>query len=113
MNRAERHQLGAVIEEVRAWADTAREVRQLAAHLPVSGTFPLSSDDDALLSSVERMAATGALNQARRLTRAVWLYGRKNVQPAQQAAELVTTLHRNVKASAGNARLAALRAGLV
>src|ERR1700761_479719 len=112
MNRAERHQLGAVIEEVRAWADTAREVRQVAAHLPVSGTFPLSSDDDALLRSVERMAATGALNEARRVAKAAWFDGRKNLEPAHQAAELVAALHRDVRASAGNARVAALRAGL-
>ena len=113
MKRGERHQLGAVIEEVRAWVNTAQEARQLAAHMPISGTIALSPDDDELLITVERVAAAGVLDEAWRLTKTAWLDGRKkSLQPAHGAADLVAALHHDFKASASDRRLLALRAGL-
>jgi len=113
MKRGERHQLGAVIEEVRAWVNTAQEARQLAAHMPISGTIALSPDDDKLLITVGRVAAAGVLDEAWRLTKTAWLDGRKkSLQPAHEAADLVAALHHDFKASASDRRLLALRAGL-
>jgi superfamily II DNA or RNA helicase len=112
MKRAERHQLGAVIEQVRAWVNTAHEARQLAAHLPVSGSIVLSPDDHNLLTSLERVDADGALGEASRLSKAAWLDGRKSLQPAHQAADLVVALHRDFTSLASDARLAALRGEL-
>ena len=113
MKRGERHQLGAVIEEVRAWVNTAQEARQLAAHMPISGIIALSPDDDELLITVERVAAAGVLDEAWRFTKMAWLDGRKkSLQPAHEAADLVAALHHDFKASASDRRLLALRAGL-
>lgn len=112
MKRAGRHRLGAVIEEVRAWVDTAQEVRQLAAHMPTSGTVALLPDNDALLISLERVAAEGTPDEAWRLTETAWFDGRRKLQPAHQAADRVTAFHHDFKASAGDASLAALRARL-
>lgn len=115
MKRGERHQLGAVIEEVRAWVNTAQEARQLAAHMPISGKIALSPDDDELLITVERVAAAGLLDEAWRFTKmakTAWLDGRKNLQPAHEAADLVAAFHHDFKASASDRRLLALRAGL-
>ena len=113
MKRGERHQLGAVIEEVRAWVNTAQEARQLAAHMPISGIIALSPDNDELLITVGRVAAAGVLDEAWRFTTTAWLDGRKkSMQPAHEAADLVAALHRDFKASASDRRLLALRAGL-
>src|ERR1700745_1828905 len=112
MKRADRHQLGVIIEEVRTWVATAQEVRQLAAHMPAWGPVVLSPGDDALLISLERVAAEGSPDEAWRLAKTAWLDGRKKLQSAHQAADHVTIFHRNFKASSGNARLAALRGGL-
>jgi superfamily II DNA or RNA helicase len=111
MKRAERQQLGAIIKEVRSWANAAREARRLVAHLPLS-PFVLSPDDEALLESLASGAVESAADEAARLARPTWFDGRKGLQPAYQAAERVTAFHHDVQAAAGDARLQALRAEL-
>lgn len=111
MKRGERHQLGAVIEEVGAWVNAAQEARQLAAHQPVSGTATLSPDDGSLLARIEQVAATGALDTARRLTKVAWPDARKRLQPSYEAADYVAAFHHDYRTASAE-RLAVLRAGL-
>lgn len=98
MNRAERQQLGAVINEVRAWLHTAREVRHLAGHLPIS-----SPDDPSaglpLLVPLSQVEASGDVTAAAQLAKTVWFGGRKKLQPAHEAAGRLSTFHSQVKAA--------------
>ncbi|WP_458779318.1 DEAD/DEAH box helicase [Arthrobacter sp. D3-16] len=86
MKRAERQQLSVLIEQVRGWIQTVEEVRQLAAHLPLSGPANLADDDRNLLVRVEEAAASGDPYEADRLTQTTWLTSGKRLRPAHDAA---------------------------
>lgn len=86
MKRAERQQLSVLIEQVRGWIQTVEEVRQLAAHLPLSGPANLADDDWNLLVRVEEAAESGDPYEADRLTQTTWLTSGKRLQPAHDAA---------------------------
>jgi hypothetical protein len=109
MRRAERHQLDAVITEVRAWVTTAQDVRQFAAHLPLSGAIGLSPSELQLLVPLERAAASGDLNEAALLTQAVWFDGRKKLQPARQSADRIMAFHHEYRSAGAERHLAMLR----
>jgi superfamily II DNA or RNA helicase len=111
MKRAERQQLGAIINEVRAWVNTAEQVGQFTAHLPLS-TGVDTSADAGLLASLSRVSASGDLDAAARLAKTVWLDGRKKLQPGHEAAARLTTFHRQVRTAAGDAPLGALHSRL-
>jgi hypothetical protein len=86
MKRAERQQLSVLIEQVRGWIQTVEEIRQLAAHLPLSGPANLADDDRNLLVRVEEAAASGDPYEADRLTQTTWLTSGKRLRPAHDAA---------------------------
>lgn len=98
MNRAERQQLGAVINEVRAWLHTAREVRHLAGHLPISSPEDPSAGLP-LLVPLNKVEASGDVTAAAQLAKTVWFGGRKKLQPAHEAAGRLSTFHSQVKAA--------------
>lgn len=93
MKRAERQQLRVVVEEVRAWIHTVDEIRHVATHLPLSGSFKLGVNDVDLLIRAEEAAASGDVAEAERLTRAGWLESRRKLQPARDAAGRLTMFH--------------------
>jgi len=108
MKRAERQHLGAVIDEVRAWVNTAEEVRHLAAHLPLStGVDPVV--ELPLLDSLSQVTASGDLVTAGQLAKTMWFDGRKKLQPAHEAAERLSTFHGQVKAAHSDDALAMFR----
>lgn len=111
MKRAERQQLGAVIEEVRAWVQAAQEIRHLAAHLPVS-TPPDLSAQDPLLDKLHQVAASGDLETATQLAKAVFFGGRKKLQPAHLASERLSAFRDQVAAVAGDEAIHALHGRL-
>lgn len=108
MNRAERQQLGAVIDEVRAWLNIAREVRHLAAHLPISRHGDPSTELP-LLVSLSQVEASGDVATAVQLAKTVWFDGRKKLQPAHEAASRLATFHSQVKAGQSDGALDAFR----
>ena len=107
MKRGERHQLGAVIDEVRAWVNTAQEIQYLAEHLPISGPADLGQEA-ALLDALEQVEASGDLATASPLVKTVWFDGRRKLQPAHEAAVRLGAFHGQVKAAKGQRSLAAL-----
>lgn len=113
MNRAERQQLGAIIEEVRRWAYTGEEVRWLVEHLPLSPPTVLTSDDQDFLTSVVQATESGDLVEATRLTRATWFEGRKKLQPAHDAAERLELFRDWYHSIGGPQRLESLRSELL
>ena len=112
MKRAERQQLGAVIDDVRAWVNTAQEVRQFAEHLPLStGVDPVA--ELSLLDSLSQVAASGDLDTAAQLAKTLWFDGRKKLQPAHEASARLATFHGQVKAADSDTALTALHTRLV
>lgn len=111
MKRAHRQQLGAVIDEVRAWVNTAEEVRHLAAHLPLS-TWIDPTAELSLLDSLSQVTASGDLVTAGQLAKTVWFDGRKKLQPAHEAAARLGSFHGQVKAASTDETLAALHGRL-
>lgn len=112
MKRAERQHLGAVIDEVRAWVNTAEEVRHLAAHLPLStGVDPVV--ELPLLDSLSQVTASGDLVTAAQLAKTMWFDGRKKLQPAHEAAERLSSFHDQVKAAHSAEALITLRERLI
>ncbi len=85
MKRAEREQIGVLIEQVQGWIQWVKEVRQLAEHLPFSGPAKLADEDWNLLARVEEAAKSGDLDEASRLTHSTWLTSGKRVRNAQDA----------------------------
>lgn len=108
MKRAERQQLGAVIEEVRAWINTAHDVQHLAAHMPLSGQITHPDAVDKLLTALRACAASGDLDEARPLLSTTWFNGRKKLQPAHEAASRLTGLHAAIKSDSSDTRLGEL-----
>jgi hypothetical protein len=108
MNRAERQQLGAVIDEVRAWLNTAQEIRHLAEHLPISPHGD-PSDELTVLLSLNQVEASGDVAAAAQLAKTVWFDGRKKLQPAHEAAARLSTFHGQVKAAQSDGALDAFR----
>ena len=108
MNRAERQQLGAVIDEVRAWLNTAQEARHLAEHLPISPPGDPSAELP-LLASLSQVEASGDVATAAQLAKTVWFDGRKKLQPAHEAAGRLSTFHSQVKAAQADGALTAFR----
>lgn len=108
MNRAERQQLGAVIDEVRAWLNTAQETRHLAEHLPISPHGDPSAEMP-LLASLGQVEASGDVATASQLSKTVWFGGRKKLQPAHEAAGRLSTFHSQVKAAQSDGALTAFR----
>lgn len=108
MNRAERQQLGAVIDEVRAWLNTAQETRHLAEHLPISPHRDPSAELP-LLASLGQVEASGDVAAAAQLAKTVWFGGRKKLQPAHEAAGRLSTFHSQVKAAQSDTALTTFR----
>ncbi|UUW87788.1 DEAD/DEAH box helicase [Pimelobacter simplex] len=108
MNRAERQQLGAVIDEVRAWLHIAQEVRHLAGHLPISPQGDPSAELP-LLVSLGQVEASGDVAAATQLAKTVWFGGRKKLQPAHEAASRLSTFHSQVKAAQSDSALTSFR----
>ena len=108
MKHANRHQLGAVIEEVRAWVNTAQEIRHLAEHLPISGASDPAGEFP-LLVPLAQVVASGDIATASPLTKAVWFDGRKKLQPAHGAANRLAAFHGQVKTSQTDGALYAFR----
>lgn len=112
MKRADRQRLGAVIEEVCAWVNTAHEVRQLAGHLPLSIEIA-PADEMPMLHSLSQVEASGDLDAAAQLSRTVFFDGRKKFQPAHEAAARLTNYHSQVVAAATHTELTGLHSRLV
>lgn len=112
MKRAERQQLGAVIEEVRAWINTAHDVQHLAAHMPLSGQITHPEAVEELLTALRACAASGDLDEARPLLSVSWFDGRKKLQPAHEAASRLTGLHAAIKSDSSDTRLGELHKDL-
>lgn len=111
MKRADRQQLGAVIDEVLAWVDTADDVRHLAAHLPLSaGINP--AVEFPLLDSLSQVSESGDTLTAAQLAKPLWFDRRKKLASAHDAATRLTTFHRQVKAAAADSALTALHSRL-
>lgn len=108
MNRAERQQLGAVIDEVRAWLTTAQETRYLAEHLPISPHGDPTAELP-LLASLGQVEASGDVAAAAQLAKTVWFGGRKKLQPAHEAASRLSTFHSQVKAAQSDTALTMFR----
>jgi superfamily II DNA or RNA helicase len=110
MKRAERSELGAVIDEVRAWIETARVCRHLAAHMPLAG--PIILGEASVLGLFEQAAASQDLETAAPLCRTILFDGRKRLQPAREAADRLVKFHSGTSAAKGGEALAKLHAGL-
>lgn len=111
MRRSERRELSERLRELASWVDTARSIRHLGEHLPISQGLSLEASDANLLSTLTRHELQQDWDRASRLAHKLWL-PRLEGAVAQESAHRLDALHGAVKSSGNDLRLSFLQTHL-